>query len=418
MNVSGKKSRNWLQLVDDALLAHERGDMDEFSDIMEQLRMSLEWDTLTETMSPIVVEISNLDNSKDQEVEDGHYSITNPLYQLAWEEQKKGNYQSAINHLMDIMDFLDSDSENFQWDFTHANFVLGSLYFWESSNLPLTVEKQLTLRKNAEEYLITAYEFIDMWSTGGFVENSQYCLSQYADDRIQCRLRLGLIRGHFGDLTEKEKLFTEALDIVKNETIPNHEQVEMAIVTDLTWLASQGESSGEVEVVYEKAAQVMKKISNTTDGNEQEIILKAENSGLSTRGILKKYSTKNWPLYMDNIPPKKLRNALNACNRRVSEEDVMALLDTTVFGSAKNCVIFTNEGLFYREDWNTEDVGGRGPHFKLYSEIDPEFVFGGIFATRGVKLGGGSVITTGGIGLPSTELLFEVLQSICSNLQN
>ena len=207
----------------------------------------------------------------------------------------------------------------------------------------------------------------------------------------------------------------EALDIVKNETTSDHEEVKLAIVTDLSYLASQIGKEKETELIYDNAAQVIKEFSDSKIKLELTKRLESNNSKLSVRGNIKNYSTKNWPLYMDNIPSKKLRNALNACNRKISEDDVIALLDNTLFGSAKLCVIFTNEGVHYREDWGTRDVGGRGPHFKLYSEMDLEFEIG-TFSVAFVKLGGGSVITP--IGTLSTELLFELLQSICSNLQN
>ena len=71
--MSSDKSSVWLELVDEALLAHERGDMDKFHEIMEHLRMSLEWDTLAETMSPIIIEQLGSDGV---EIEQGYDEYT------------------------------------------------------------------------------------------------------------------------------------------------------------------------------------------------------------------------------------------------------------------------------------------------------------------------------------------------------
>ena len=48
-----------------------------------------------------------------------------------------------------------------------------------------------------------------------------------------------------------------------------------------------------------------------------------------------------------NIPRKKLLNALNEYGRDIPEEDVVALIDDTFWGSAKEGLLITNEGIFF-----------------------------------------------------------------------
>lgn len=50
------------------------------------------------------------------------------------------------------------------------------------------------------------------------------------------------------------------------------------------------------------------------------------------------------------IPAKKLNNAIASMGVRVGE-DVYALIDTTIFGSAKSGLIFTSTGIRWRNDW-------------------------------------------------------------------
>ncbi len=66
-----------------------------------------------------------------------------------------------------------------------------------------------------------------------------------------------------------------------------------------------------------------------------------------------------------NIPPSKLANARRACFTPPDEE-VFALVDSTVFGSAENSLLIGSSGVFFRNDW-----AGRSPgrHFLSYAEF-------------------------------------------------
>lgn len=53
-----------------------------------------------------------------------------------------------------------------------------------------------------------------------------------------------------------------------------------------------------------------------------------------------------------NIPSKKAKNA-SACYGMPVSVNIYAIVDSTVFGSAKNGLAFTSEGLFWKNDWTT-----------------------------------------------------------------
>lgn len=53
-----------------------------------------------------------------------------------------------------------------------------------------------------------------------------------------------------------------------------------------------------------------------------------------------------------NIPSKKAKNAI-ACYGMPVSVNIYAIVDSTVFGSAKNGLAFTSEGLFWKNDWTT-----------------------------------------------------------------
>ena len=50
-----------------------------------------------------------------------------------------------------------------------------------------------------------------------------------------------------------------------------------------------------------------------------------------------------------SISQKKLKNALNKCDVP-SDETILALIDLTVFGSAKNCLVFGEKGIYFHND--------------------------------------------------------------------
>jgi hypothetical protein len=65
----------------------------------------------------------------------------------------------------------------------------------------------------------------------------------------------------------------------------------------------------------------------------------------------------------EKIPEKKLKNALASFVSLGPEEKVVGLHDSTVFGSAKEGVVFTDQGLYWK--------GGKTQGSILYKDIDP-----------------------------------------------
>jgi len=47
-----------------------------------------------------------------------------------------------------------------------------------------------------------------------------------------------------------------------------------------------------------------------------------------------------------NIPKSKLINAINSFCPNLSPSDILIIVDDTVFGSAKNGVVITNDGIY------------------------------------------------------------------------
>ena len=50
-----------------------------------------------------------------------------------------------------------------------------------------------------------------------------------------------------------------------------------------------------------------------------------------------------------NIPEKKLNNAISSIAEGVNPEYVLAIVDTTLFGSAKEGIVFLGDRLFVRD---------------------------------------------------------------------
>ncbi|MGY0835674.1 hypothetical protein [Azospirillum argentinense] len=67
---------------------------------------------------------------------------------------------------------------------------------------------------------------------------------------------------------------------------------------------------------------------------------------------------------LENIPAKKLKNAIRSfpIDHR---DDVVALIDTTLFGSCEDGMAFTMRGIYWRNDWATDSQ----EHFLSWDEL-------------------------------------------------
>jgi len=56
------------------------------------------------------------------------------------------------------------------------------------------------------------------------------------------------------------------------------------------------------------------------------------------------------------IPPNKLANARESCNV-AADHQVLALVDATIWGNAKNCLLVTTGGVYIRNSWSGDSAG-------------------------------------------------------------
>lgn len=71
--------------------------------------------------------------------------------------------------------------------------------------------------------------------------------------------------------------------------------------------------------------------------------------------VLRRHTTMD--LYVaPNIPPDKLANARRTCVTPADEE-VLALVNSTVFGSAENALLVGTSGVFFRNDYSGSSPG-------------------------------------------------------------
>ena len=110
-----------------------------------------------------------------------------------------------------------------------------------------------------------------------------------------------------------------------------------------------------------------------------------------------------------SIPEKKLKNAQAKCDVP-EDEAIVALIDTTVMGSAKNCVLIGSSGIWYHNDWSAEQSGANVIPYDDFVDrhIAPE-------DSNEVSLGGEDKIDVSGCLMSSeavTLLLRDVQQAL------
>ncbi|MDQ0090959.1 hypothetical protein J2T12_004385 [Paenibacillus anaericanus] len=111
----------------------------------------------------------------------------------------------------------------------------------------------------------------------------------------------------------------------------------------------------------------------------------------------------------DKIPKKKLRNAQAALSIPVHEHVVM-LVDATVFGSCKNGLAVTNNGVYWKNDWLTAT-----DHTYLswgdFVRVDISWQRNVTSSTSYIELGFGNNFNMDG-SLFKKELLVQILQQL------
>ncbi|MGB3545435.1 MAG: TIR domain-containing protein [Saprospiraceae bacterium] len=110
--------------------------------------------------------------------------------------------------------------------------------------------------------------------------------------------------------------------------------------------------------------------------------------------------------YLDpQIPANKLTNGRNTC-QVPWDHPVMALIDTTVFGSAKNCLLFGVSGIYYHNDWTGQQPGGF--HIPYADFLGRSITKVGVHE---VSLDRGAFVDFSGSSLPTEEAL-RIMQGL------
>lgn len=106
------------------------------------------------------------------------------------------------------------------------------------------------------------------------------------------------------------------------------------------------------------------------------------------------------------IPTKKLNNAIACMGVHVGEE-VYALIDTTIFGSAKSGLIFTSAGIRWRNDWMQTDTIKT---FLSWSEV-AVLVFGAVCNNNDLKFSDDTIVSLAG-SCVEPETVKNILEQI------
>lgn len=108
------------------------------------------------------------------------------------------------------------------------------------------------------------------------------------------------------------------------------------------------------------------------------------------------------------IPTKKLNNALMK-NGYTGQDPIIGLLDCTVFGSAKDHLMFTSTGVYFNNPLATPVSGGL-----LYSDFHRcYFTKTGGFLANSIDTGIGTIMSTHGSSLSRNQMI-ELLNTIKS----
>jgi len=115
-------------------------------------------------------------------------------------------------------------------------------------------------------------------------------------------------------------------------------------------------------------------------------------------GILKNFHSDG--LFVSpNIPTKKIENAFAHYGIPTSAE-VFGIVDATVFGSAKNGLAFTSDGLFWKNSWTTDSAKNQMSWDELFSTAQARRVKG-----QDLLLGNGCVVGLAGSSMKPKVLL-------------
>ncbi len=144
--------------------------------------------------------------------------------------------------------------------------------------------------------------------------------------------------------------------------------------------------------------------SAASGGAAEQSAAKSEPSEEDLLDLLRNFLPQEGYFVAPEIPEKKLRNARERC-QIPSSDRVLALVDCTVFGSAKNCLAFAASGAYFHNDPTNDPRKGHIP----YAEFAKRLFGEGGFKTVG--LGAGQQLDVSGASCPGPKVL-SLLQAV------
>lgn len=126
-------------------------------------------------------------------------------------------------------------------------------------------------------------------------------------------------------------------------------------------------------------------------------------------GVLQNFHSEGLFVTPD-IPRKKAENAYASYGMPASV-NVFAIVDATVFGSAKNGLAFTSEGLFWKNDWTTTSAKTHMPWEEFKSTAQLRAVKG-----SELLLGNGCAFGMAGSGM-KPKVLLQLMEKLAQQMQ-
>ncbi|HST62111.1 MAG TPA: hypothetical protein VLK84_25640 [Longimicrobium sp.] len=131
----------------------------------------------------------------------------------------------------------------------------------------------------------------------------------------------------------------------------------------------------------------------------------APDLGAAIYKVLQRHPKSDGFFVAPHIPAHKSTNAIEKC--RVTENDtILALVDCTVFGSAKNCLLFTLSGVYYHNDRSGKRPGSG---FISYKEFTRRKLGDGGYGE--VSLDGGESLNISGSAMSKAQVL-QLLEAV------
>jgi TIR domain-containing protein len=207
----------------------------------------------------------------------------------------------------------------------------------------------------------------------------------------------GIIRGTQGDRVSDPAM----------EEIPAKSPHIEAIIPGTGKRNRQAKPTKKTRQVHSKDADSAKRSNNVVSKTPGDALVHgpAFESGVRTFLISEKIRTSlrnclpQDGLYVDpEIPPEKLANATRSSGVPPTEH-ILGLIDCTVFGSSKNCLLFGSKGIYFHNGLNGSPIG---PGAITYDEFpNQEFR---IAFFKGISLGDNRFLDSSGSPVPRDKI--------------